>query len=87
MKQSIVLLLSGATIPLAFFPEKFRAVVEWLPFKSIYDTPLTLLLNDDLAPEVIWSKLGIACLWAIAMSLFSNLFWKISVRQVTVNGG
>lgn len=47
MKQVIVLLLSGATIPLAFFPDKLRTIVWFLPFQSIYNAPLSLLLNGN----------------------------------------
>ncbi|MGN0436599.1 MAG: ABC transporter permease [Wujia sp.] len=87
MKQAVVTLLSGATIPLAFFPEGMRAVVDVLPFRAIYDTPLTLLLNGNPDMDMVIDKLGISLIWAVAMSVLSNLFWRISIKQVTVNGG
>lgn len=87
MKQVIVALLSGATIPLAFFPERIVKIVDVLPFKSIYDTPLMLLLGNDDNIEKIFSKLLISLMWAIVMSIISSVFWKISIKQVTVNGG
>ena len=49
MKQAVVTLLSGATIPLAFFPDKLRTVIDYLPFRVIYDTPFTLLLRAGTA--------------------------------------
>ena len=45
VKECIVLLLSGASIPLAFFPEALRNIVQYLPFRCIYDTPLNVLLQ------------------------------------------
>lgn len=87
MKQMIVSLLSGAMIPLAFFPEKVSAVVKYLPFRAIYDTPLTLLMTRDPDWQTVVSKLGFSLLWVIAISLFSSLFWRVSIKQVTVNGG
>ncbi|HAK68202.1 MAG TPA: hypothetical protein DEO40_06575 [Treponema sp.] len=87
MKQMIVSLLSGAAIPLAFFPEAFAKVVNVLPFKSIYDTPLTLLLASNPDFYTVASKLGTSILWAVVISIASSLFWKISIKQVTVNGG
>lgn len=87
MKQMIVALLSGATIPLAFFPEKFADVVNFLPFKAIYDTPLTLLMTRNPDLQMVASKLGCSLFWMIAISLFSTFFWRVSVKQVTVNGG
>ena len=89
MKQVVVLLLSGATIPLAFFPEKLRDIVELLPFAAIYDVPLKLLLWDgvSLEPQEPWCMLGFQLFWSIVMILLSKLFWKVSLRQITVNGG
>ena len=87
MKQMIVSLLSGAAIPLAFFPEKLVRVVNFLPFRAIYDTPLTLLLDPNPDLRTVGIKLGISVFWVVVISIISNLFWKISIKQVTVNGG
>lgn len=87
MKQVIVSLLSGAAIPLAFFPEKLARVVNFLPFRAIYDTPLTLLLDSNPDLRTVGIKLGISVFWVVVISIISNLFWKISIKQVTVNGG
>ncbi len=88
MKQVIVLLLSGATIPLAFFPEPLKTVVHYLPFQSIYNAPLTLLLSGSAPdPSAVLVTLGTQALWCIVMMLLSRLFWRVSLRQITVNGG
>ena len=87
MKQALVTLLSGATIPLAFFPDKLRGIIELLPFRAIYDTPLTLLLSDTMSSDVVLNKLLVSLVWALAVSVISNVFWNISIKQVTVNGG
>ncbi|MDE7361044.1 MAG: ABC-2 family transporter protein [Oscillospiraceae bacterium] len=87
MKQVIVLLLSGATVPIAFFPEPLKTVVYYLPFQSIYNAPLTLLLNGSPTPETVFEILGTQLLWCIGMTLLGKLFWKLSLRQITVNGG
>lgn len=87
MKQAVVALFSGATIPLAFFPDRLRAVIEFLPFRAIYDTPLTILLSDDSNGAMVAQKLLVSLAWAIGLSFVSNLFWHVSIRKVTVNGG
>lgn len=87
MKQVIVLLLSGATIPLAFFPDTLRTVVNYLPFQSIYNAPLTILLNGAPTAETVLTTLGTQLIWCIVMMVISKLFWKVSLRQITVNGG
>ena len=87
MKQVVVLLLSGATIPLAFFPDKLRAVVNCLPFQAVYHAPLSLLLNEHPDMQTVCATLGLQFFWAAALTLLSVLFWNRSVRQITVNGG
>lgn len=87
MKQVIVLLLSGATIPIAFFPEPLKTIVYYLPFQSIYNAPLTLLLDGAPTPQTVLTILGTQLIWCIVMTVLSTLFWKVSLRQITVNGG
>jgi len=87
MKQVIVLLLSGATIPIAFFPEALRNVVRFLPFQYVYNAPLSLLLNGASKTETVFTTLGTQFIWLIVMMAISKLFWKVSLRQITVNGG
>lgn len=87
MKQVIVMLLSGATIPIAFFPETLKKIVYYLPFQSIYNAPLSVLLDGDPQPRTILVTLGTQLFWCVAMIIISKLFWKVSLRQITVNGG
>ena len=87
MKQIIVLLFSGATIPLAFFPEALKKVVYFLPFQSIYDAPLSILLNSNPQPKILLITFGTQFLWCSVMMIISKLFWKSSLRHITVNGG
>lgn len=87
MKQVIILLLSGATVPIAFFPEPLKTIVYYLPFQSIYNAPLTLLLTGNPSPESVLQTIGTQIMWCIVMTAIGKLFWKISLRQITVNGG
>ena len=87
MKQVIVLLLSGATIPLAFFPEPLKTIMYYLPFQSIYNAPLSLLLDGSPEPQKVLTTLGTQLVWCVVMLVISKVFWKISLKQITVNGG
>jgi ABC-2 type transport system permease protein len=87
MKQVLVLLLSGATVPIAFFPETFKKIVYCLPFQSIYNAPLSLLLGKDMPSSEVMTTLGMQLLWCLVMMVLSRLFWKSSLKQITVNGG
>ena len=87
MKQVIVLLLSGATVPIAFFPEPLHSVALCLPFQSIYNAPLTLLLDGEPQMQNVLQILGTQAVWVVVMGLASMAFWKVSIRKITVNGG
>jgi ABC-2 type transport system permease protein len=89
VKETIVLLLSGATIPLAFFPDGFRKVVEYLPFRAVYDIPLSILLkkNGTDTFEGLLPMLGIQLFWCVVLTIAGNLFWNHAVKRITVNGG
>ena len=89
VKETIVLLLSGASIPLAFFPEALRHVVDYLPFRAVYDIPLTILLekNDTNTIEGLLPMFGLQLAWALILTLAGTLFWNHSVKKITVNGG
>ncbi len=89
VKETIVLLLSGASIPLAFFPDKLRAVVEYLPFRAVYDVPLTILLekNGTDTLQGLLPVFGFQILWIVILTAAGTLFWNYSVKKITVNGG
>ena len=87
MKQMIVMLLSGATIPIAFFPNNLKTIVYYLPFQSIYNAPLSVLLDENLKTQTLMTIFGLQLFWCIVMTLFSRYFWKVSSKQITVNGG
>jgi len=87
MKEVVVLLLSGATVPLAFFPETLRTVVNYLPFQAIYNTPLHILTDSTLVTKNYFWLLGLQLMWATIMIVFSRCFWKFSQKVITVNGG
>ena len=89
VKESIVLLLSGATIPLAFFPEALRKAVEFMPFRCIYDTPLNILLQKPgYTPDSgMWLNIAFQLLWCVILGLGARAFWNFSIKRITVNGG
>ena len=87
MKEVIVLLLSGATIPLAFFPHAFQTVVMYLPFQAIYNVPLQILISDSLSFVDYGKYLGIQAFWSLVMILLARLFFRHASKVITVNGG
>ena len=89
VKECIVLLLSGASIPLAFFPEALRKIVQYLPFHCIYDTPLNVMLQKPgyTFGSGLVSALVLQLIWCLALTGIGCAFWSFSLKKITVNGG
>jgi ABC-2 type transport system permease protein len=86
-KEIITTLLSGALIPLQFFPEGVRRVLELLPFQAIYHVPLTLITSPDLALTDCWWLLATQVFWVLALLVVSRVFFSRALRVLTVSGG
>lgn len=87
MKDSIVLLLAGAIVPLAFFPEPIRKVVEWLPFQTIYNLPLQILINKNYDFKDYVGQILIQLVWLAILFIISTLCYRKAARRMIVNGG
>jgi ABC-2 type transport system permease protein len=86
-KDVIVMLCSGMVIPLGFYPADLRRVLEWLPFRAIYDVPLTILTSRGMTVAECGHLLGLQLAWALAGTLAVKMLYRCAIRVVTVNGG
>jgi len=78
--------LSGALIPLAFFPDWARGVVGILPFASMVSTP-ALTFTGRLAGLDLAYVIGIQFAWVLFFAGLSSLAWSALARRLAVNGG
>lgn len=86
-KGTIVLLFSGALIPINFFPETLRKIIEFLPFQAIYHIPLTILISKDISMYEYLRFLGIQSFWVMALFALNRFYYSKAIKVVTVNGG
>ncbi len=86
IKNAVVLLLSGATIPFWFLPSGLAELFEWLPFKNIYFTPLAILLGK--APnENVGVLYAEQTLWIFLFAAAGMLMWRKAQRKLVIQGG
>ncbi len=85
-KQWVIELLSGLLLPMPFFPEKFRAVLAWLPFEHIAYTPLQIYLGK-LGRTQALHALAAEWLWVIVLLALAHAWWNHSLRRITIQGG
>lgn len=86
MKEVVIALLSGASIPISFFPDGMKQVVLCLPFHTIYNVPLNTLLGKYDMNEQL-TLFGQQIMWMVAVMLLAKWFWKSSLDKIAVNGG
>lgn len=86
-KESVVMLLSGALIPLNFFPAFARRILNFLPFQAMYNLTMQQLINKDLSLYDRFYYIAVQILWICILIFFGKFFWKHAVKKLTVNGG
>ncbi len=87
MKEVVVSVLSGVTVPLAFFPDALRQVMMFLPFQAVFNTPLTLMITPNPSTELLIRSFSIQIFWIIVLVIAAKSFFKVSSRVITINGG
>lgn len=78
--------LSGAVVPVWFFPGAFQAFALALPFQAIYSTPLSIYVGK-LQGASAYAFLGLQAFWVLALGGVCAMMWSRGVRKVVVQGG
>lgn len=86
-KSVLMTFFSGQLIPIAMFPGVLREIAMLLPFQAVVNTPVSILTDSAMGLGDALRMMLIQLLWAAALVMFGSLFFKRSVRRVTVNGG
>lgn len=83
---AILVFFSGELLPLEFYPPFLRTVVEILPFKHIYYSPIMVLLGKYTLFEsliIVFQQLIFLAVLIIA----SDLLLKFAMKKFTSQGG
>lgn len=86
-KEILITILSGALIPLQFFPDAIQKVLLWLPFQAIYHTPLMMITRPDQGWEVFLPMLGAQIFWVAILFVATRLFYNQAVKVLRISGG
>ena len=79
-------LLSGAYVPLWFYPDWLRAIAAVLPFQAAYYLPVEIFLGIRDIPGC-FAALGIQVFWIAVLWILQEVLWRKSVYKLTVLGG
>lgn len=86
VKEALLKFLTGALIPLSFFPEGVRRVFDFLPFSSMVYTPVMIYLGKYSMAELEF-VLARQAIWMVLLYLLGSLIWKRVTTRLVVLGG
>jgi ABC-2 type transport system permease protein len=86
LKDVVFLLLSGSLIPIEFYPEFARKIVDVLPFKQVVYVPISILIGNLNGIDAMYA-IGYQALWIGVLYVLFTLVWKHTVKRVVVQGG
>lgn len=83
---SMVEFFAGAVIPLPFFPAKWQAVMELLPFASMQNVALRIYSGSMTTMEMTKAVI-LQISWLIILIAVGSLLCRYAEKKVTVQGG
>lgn len=86
IKDGILLIASGRIVPLWLLPLGIQNVLSFLPFKYVYQTPLSIYIGK-IGFEEVSTQIGIQLLWVIIFTAIIRLMWVSASKKVMVQGG
>ncbi|HIE29260.1 TPA: hypothetical protein EYP66_18465 [Candidatus Poribacteria bacterium] len=84
--RTLTEIFSGTLIPLVMFPPWLASIIKYLPFRFIFYQPMQIYFGH-LAFHPALIAIGVQALWAIALSLAGILFFQVSIKRLTIQGG
>jgi len=76
----------GSVIPLPFFPDGIRRMMELLPFSSMADVPLRIYSGDLCGEEMLW-KIALQAFWTVALVGIGKALERREMKYVVIQGG
>ena len=85
-RRIITEIMSGALIPIYFFPGWLATVANLLPFQAMFGTPLSIYIGMVTGPD-IWIALGVQFLWTILFIGVAIFVWNRAQKKIFIQGG
>jgi ABC-2 type transport system permease protein len=82
---SVVSFLAGQMVPLWLFPDWAQKIINLLPFRCIFDIPMSIYIGRVATVDMI-KDIGLQLFWAVTLIICGNLAWK-SVRSHIISQG
>lgn len=77
---------AGALIPLPFFPEKIRQIMELLPFAAMQNVPLRIY-GGSMSCQEIQKAVSLQIFWLVVVTFTGKILCQLAQKRITVQGG
>lgn len=85
-KYALFMFFSGGIVPIDFFPEFLKPVVNILPFQYMLYIPTTILIGRVPLTEVL-PIMATQLLWILIMGVICVLMWNCGKKKLVIQGG
>ena len=79
-------ILSGAVLPIPFFPKFLQIISNILPYRYVSDFPFRFYVGNISLNEGLYS-IGIQIIWIIILVIIGRLLIKKALKKAVVQGG
>lgn len=85
-KRVIMDLLSGLLLPISFYPDWARDIIQLLPFQTVSYLPNMIYLGE-IRGAAAFEVLLLQVFWIAVLGFLAHLFWRFAVKHVVIQGG
>ena len=78
--------LSGAVIPLPFFPANWQRVLELLPFASMQNVALRIY-SGSMSGAEMKRAVSLQVVWLVVLTLMGSCLCRLAEKKATIQGG
>lgn len=86
VKKHLIRLLSGSIIPIWFFPNWIRTILECIPFAYIYQMPISIYVGQYTRESLI-RGLIIQLIWVVVLFAVAKILEQKATKSVMIQGG
>ncbi|GKX67244.1 ABC transporter permease [Inconstantimicrobium mannanitabidum] len=84
--KALIELLSGALIPIVFFPKSVQILFNFLPFSSSIYTP-TMIYLGKLTGVSLVKAIALQLAWVLLLMFIARTMWNALIKKLTILGG
>ena len=86
IKKTFIKFLSGAIIPISFYPAVLSSIIKFTPFMYFRYAPIAILQNKYSINDSLFI-IGISFFWLLILGVLSRLLWNKQIKKITIYEG